>query len=136
MGVSSESGTIDGQTSSANNLSQVMVQNIFGNYPLESDLEHSYRCQSTSNHELGHQFDVNPNDCAGHDSFVCWDGSDQCLMSPGRNRIDNNDRFDTQCLLSGATSSGNVHCGDPAPGGWDISWAVGQGAVRTETDPK
>jgi hypothetical protein len=135
MGTSSET-SIDSQTSSANNLSQIMVQNIF-DYG-DPQPQKTYRCQSATNHEEGHWFDVNPDNCPGHDSRSAWCNgngcTDSCLMDPARNRTDNVDRFDTQCLATGEPNSGQVQCQPlPAP---PQSWVIGDGAIRRETDPK
>ncbi len=102
--------------------------------------------QSTTSHELAHEFGVNPDDvtCGGHDTRDAWCAGDplldchtqKCLMNKSRVRTDGVDRLCKGDILDGAASGGSRHCGDPPPGGWDVTWSKGDGAVRTEPDPE
>jgi hypothetical protein len=99
--------------------------------------------RSTTNHEFGHHYEVNPDDCAWHDDQLAWCGLDSslacfdedCLMNVDRDRLNDIDRFCVRNLDSGAAAAGSNHCDGPS-GGWDIEWQEGEGAIRTEPDPK
>jgi len=141
VGCSKRTDTL-GYSNSGYDVSYVMVQGIIDEgYPPDQT---ALYFRSTTKHELSHQFSVNPDDCYGHDERQAWCAvtipagctSELCLMNPSRVRTNGIDRLCSQDLVLGApTNGGPVHCGPPAPFGWDISWNQGEGGIRTMPDP-
>jgi hypothetical protein len=56
-------------------------------------------------------------------------------MNMQRNRLNDIDRLCVRDLDNGTPTAGTHHCEGPS-GGWDLNWEQGQGAIRTEADPK
>ena len=109
--------------------------------------------QETLDHELGHQFDVNPcsPDCEHHDTRNAWcdstnhcalggSSAEQCLMysSTLAQRQDGVNRFDTTDLQLGISSSCTVPCGPLDNNGnpTDITYDPPAGAIRSDDDPR
>jgi len=98
------------------------------------------RVRSTTNHEFGHHFGTNEDDCEGHDTNGAWcllcGGAviEPCLMnSPRSDREDGIDRLDTKDLLTGAPTGGTIICGSPPV---PRNYNKGDGAIRTIDDPQ
>ena len=115
----------------------VMVQNIEDAWSNMTSRKN--RMNDVTNHELGHQFDVNADDCERHDDRAAWCGgeissdcdSQLCQMNESRNPTSSIHRFCTFCLFKGAATEGSLSCD-----GYNISWTIGKGAIRREEDPK
>lgn len=93
--------------------------------------------RETTVHEIAHLFDVNPDDCGGHDGRNAWCSAEEpcagvlCYMnnaSPGTGTVHELCRQD---LWDGTATNGSIPCPDGAQ-----PWSAGDGAVRTEEDPK
>ena len=89
-------------------------------------------------HELAHLFDVNPDTCSWHDGRMAWCSGElaclgvECFMndaSPGTRAVH---EFCRQDLWDGVAAAGSTSC----PDGSTQTWEAGDGAVRTEEDPK
>jgi hypothetical protein len=52
-------------------------------------------------------------------------------MNVNRDRLNDIDRFCVRNVDHGAATAGTDNCGD-----WEIDWQEGDGAIRTESDPK
>lgn len=110
--------------------------------------------QQCTDHELGHQFVVNPctSDCSGHDTNTAWcDSEDHCglggttqencvMNSSGtlEQREDGVNRFCTTDILLGISSECTVPCGPPDEEGdpTNITYNPPAGAIRTDADPQ
>jgi len=106
--------------------------------------------QFVTDHELGHQFHLNPESCDGHDTRNAWCDSpdhcglggstpEHCLMNVSDTDngyraqiLDGVNRFCATDLLTGAEAyGGSVTCS-----GVPITWNQGDGDIRTDTDPQ
>jgi hypothetical protein len=119
---------------------------------IQSDTLRTYASQqSTTEHELVHQFFVNPcaSDCGGHDSNLAWcdpinhcervGGTDpiRCLMNEYSSVSDDEDginRLDTTDLLDGISSSCTVPCAFPDAA--LVTYTPPAGSVRQDADPQ
>jgi len=135
------SGAILGFAQSQYDYSYLLTKRIEDGWPDLGSRKDVNR--STTRHEKAHQFDVNANTCDRHDSNPAWCGGEitsdcgtqQCLMNPMENPNSKIQRFCSNCLLKGAPDSNSMTCGT-SPNTYTISWTQGQGAIRTEVDPK
>jgi hypothetical protein len=129
------------------NTSVVLVQSIIDISP-PPGLPFDHFVQTVTNHEIAHQFDVNPCVCYLHDRRDSWcetlgDCGVSGLTSPvhcimnvvddiDSNRADGVEHFCTQDLLHGSPGCSAVQC---EPG--DIrSFPAGHGAIRTMPEPR
>jgi hypothetical protein len=119
---------------------------------IQTDPQRTYFSQqSTTEHELAHQFVLNPcaSDCGGHDSNLAWcdstnhcervGGTDpiRCLMNEYSSVSDDEDginRFDTTDLLDGISSSCTVPC--TFPNADPITYTPPAGSIRQNADPQ
>ncbi len=122
---------------------------IEANLPLV--MQQILAAEAVADHELGHLFNVNTEECTGHDLNNAWcDGAGHCnsglsmtihcLMNISgtqaeyyQQMTDGINRFDTQNLLLDAEpSDSSMTC----PGTVVHTWYAGDGSIRRDTDPQ
>jgi len=136
-----------GLTHAGSNTSFVLTQGIGLVSPVTGGpFEHAV--QTVTNHEIGHQFNVNPCVCNMHDLRDAWCAATDSCGDPGlshtvrcimnldidtdANREDGVEHFCTQDLLHGGPGCSDLQCSEH-----DIrTYPAGSGAIRTALEPE
>jgi len=142
----SESPTVFGLTTSTANLTYLMVQTMIDHS--SPGVTFFNLSLAVTNHEFGHQYEVNPCQCDLHDNRSSWCAASgncghpslthaiECLMNVTSNYPDNLvdgvDRFGVQDLMSGTSGCTNFVCSQQD----SRTFPQGYGAIRTMSDPR
>lgn len=144
--VGAKSGSRAGLTRATSNTTFAFIETIAGDSPPGDPFVNYVRF--VVNHELGHQFSVNPCECDLHDRRNAWCETLGNCAHPGltypiacimnvvddalENRTDGIDHFGIQDLFEGTPGCSGKVC---APGD-TRSFPKGYGAIRTVPDPR